>query len=145
MWEASDKIEYSTDFPEVPHNPVQIDSKPIDWDAAMATLEINRSILPVDWMKPGYTAAVENLNNFLTHRLKDFEEKRNDPNIHCSSNLSPYLHFGQVSAQRCALEANKATRATPRLAGSRDSFLEELIVRRELADNFCYCKYQLNG
>ena len=47
--------------------------------------------------------------------------------------MSPYLHFGQISAQRIALEIMNN-------AGNDEnskSFLEELIVRRELADNFC--------
>ncbi len=49
------------------------------------------------------------------------------------SNLSPYLHFGQISAQRVALEVSKASVD----AEAKDAFLEELIVRRELSDNFC--------
>ena len=59
---------------------------------------------------------------------------RNDPNKDAQSNLSPYLHFGQISAQRIALE-------TKRFNGNKESeksFLEELIIRRELSDNFCY-------
>ncbi|PKL01776.1 MAG: deoxyribodipyrimidine photolyase, partial [Synergistetes bacterium HGW-Synergistetes-2] len=49
------------------------------------------------------------------------------------SDLSPWLHFGQLSPQRVALEALK----TPQ-SPAREAFLEELIVRRELADNFCF-------
>ena len=49
------------------------------------------------------------------------------------SNLSPYLHFGQISAQRVALIVNGLGNHP-----SAESFLEELIVRRELSDNFCY-------
>lgn len=54
------------------------------------------------------------------------------------SNLSSYLHFGQISAQRVALEVQPFIE----YAESQKSFLEELIVRRELSDNFCfYNKY----
>jgi deoxyribodipyrimidine photo-lyase len=49
------------------------------------------------------------------------------------SNLSPYLHFGQISAQRIALEVHKSD--VP--YRDREAFLEELIVRRELSDNYC--------
>ena len=49
------------------------------------------------------------------------------------SGLSPYLHFGQLSPQRAALEAARA-----KAGQAGDSFLEELVVRRELADNFCH-------
>jgi deoxyribodipyrimidine photo-lyase len=72
------------------------------------------------------------LHAFLTQRFKLYE-KRNDPTINATSNLSPWLHFGQIAAQRCALEAKKIPSTK-----SRDSFLEELIIRRELTDNYCF-------
>jgi deoxyribodipyrimidine photo-lyase len=43
------------------------------------------------------------------------------------------LHFGQISAQRIALALNDFENDE-----SVASFLEELIIRRELSDNFCY-------
>ncbi len=49
--------------------------------------------------------------------------------------MSPYLHFGQLSAQRVALEASKLKK---KHSSAVESFLEELIVRRELADNYCH-------
>ncbi len=48
--------------------------------------------------------------------------------------MSPYLHFGQIAAQRVALEVMKAD--APQI--EKDALLEELIVRKELSDNFCY-------
>ena len=59
---------------------------------------------------------------------------RNDPTKDGQSNLSPYLHFGQISAQRIALDTEKFDGNSE----SKKVFLEELIVRRELSDNFCY-------
>jgi deoxyribodipyrimidine photo-lyase len=50
------------------------------------------------------------------------------------SDLSPYLHFGQIASQRVAWEVRRAEAP----AEAKQAFLEELIVRRELADNFCY-------
>ena len=47
--------------------------------------------------------------------------------------MSPYLHFGQISAQRVALDV-KAFQGNKE---SEAAFLEELIIRRELSDNFC--------
>jgi len=61
-----------------------------------------------------------------------FKKKRS--NQKGQSNLSPYLHFGQISAQRIALEVRKA-RLDPE---AQKAFLEELIIRRELSDNYCY-------
>ena len=71
---------------------------------------------------------------FLETRLEGYAERRNDPLLDGQSGLSPYLHFGQLSAQRVALEARKS----PCLRPDLEAFLEELIVRRELADNYCF-------
>ncbi len=83
------------------------------------------------WIEPGEAAARAQLSDFLSRRLHRYDSDRNDPTLDGQSNLSPYLHFGQISAQRAAIQA---------LAGTADttSFLEELVVRRELAENFCY-------
>jgi len=42
------------------------------------------------------------LDDFLENRFEQYAEERNDPNKNALSNLSPYLHFGQISAQRIA-------------------------------------------
>jgi deoxyribodipyrimidine photo-lyase len=86
---------------------------------------------------PGEAAARAALAGFLApSRLKMYNDKRNDPNIpQAQSGLSPYFHFGQLSAQRAALEAVKCKKVAP---SSVDAFLEEMVVRRELSDNFCF-------
>lgn len=62
-----------------------------------------------------------------------------DPNADATSGLSPYFHCGQVAPQRAALEVMAARKDAP--AGA-EAFLEELVVRRELADNFCHYQPQ---
>ncbi|HPN95917.1 MAG TPA: deoxyribodipyrimidine photo-lyase, partial [bacterium] len=81
---------------------------------------------------PGCKAANKALRGFISRRLDSYDADRNNPNIDGQSGLSPYIHFGQLSAQRAALDV--------RSSGSPGSspFLEELIVRRELSDNFCF-------
>jgi deoxyribodipyrimidine photo-lyase len=86
----------------------------------------------VGWLVPGARAAQKVLQIFISENLSRYASERNDPNAQAQSNLSPYLHFGQISAQRVVLELLKIP---PSL--SREAFLEELIVRRELAENFC--------
>ena len=106
----------------------------INWQKVEDSLKINRNINEVNWIKPGFVKANEELTHFLENKLDNYAEDRNDPVKDGQSNLSPYLHFGQISAQRIALEVK-------RINGNRESeksFLEELIVRRELSDNFCY-------
>jgi deoxyribodipyrimidine photo-lyase len=68
------------------------------------------------------------LKEFIEKRLKNYDQ-RNDPNADATSRLSAFLHFGQLSAQRIALAAKQSKLES-------DSFLEELIVRKELADNY---------
>ncbi len=104
-----------------------------DWQAARTTLDVDEDVAPVDWLTPGESAAHETLQHFVTGKLQAYPEQRNDPTMDGLSNLSPYLHFGQVSAQRVALAVQQAD--APQEA--KDAFLEELIVRRELSDNFC--------
>lgn len=82
---------------------------------------------------PGEKEANRMMKDFLVNRLAKYDLQRNDPNLNGQSNLSPYLHFGQLSAQRLALEVEKSV--APKLA--REIFLEELIIRRELSDNYC--------
>lgn len=103
-----------------------------DFLAARAALAVDRSVAEVDWARPGTDAGMKMLRAFTAERLPRYHE-RNDPNAGAVSLLSPWLHFGMISAQRVALEALRATAP----AEARDSFVEELVVRRELADNFC--------
>ena len=86
------------------------------------------------FFEPGERAAMRVLEKFIVEKLEGYSTGRNDPLADAVSHLSPYLHFGQISAQRVALEVVGAGAASD----SSDAFLEELIVRRELSDNFCY-------
>ena len=113
---------------------------PTDWKAVRASLQIDRSVREVDWITPGPKAALKAVDDFCSSRLVLFADKRNDPNVRALSDLSPYLHFGQLSAQRMALTVrdSAASHGSRAPQAGIDSFLEESIVRRELADNFCY-------
>lgn len=136
--------EYFVEFPEIAKSDckwVSGDPPAVDWDELLAELLREGSEVPeIGWCRPGEEAAMEVLmgskGGFLTGRLANYSSDRNDPTkSKALSCLSPYLHFGQISAQRCALEARKLKKSYPQAV---DTFLEELIVRRELADNFCY-------
>ena len=111
--------------PEIPFNK-------IDWQSIVTDIKCNRSPGPVTHIKSGSCAAFQILSSFISERLANYET-RNDPNNDVLSECSPYLHFGQISALRIAIEVKKA--AAP--ASAKESFLEELIIRRELSDNFC--------
>ncbi|XP_062074123.1 deoxyribodipyrimidine photo-lyase isoform X3 [Humulus lupulus] len=159
IWVASEKLEYGArtirtkinkklpeyliDFPilKPPITKWILENQVTDWDAIIAeVLRKGAEVPEISWCEPGEQAAMEVLmgskNGFLTKRLKNYSSDRNNPlKPGALSGLSPYLHFGQISAQRCALEARAVRKASPEAV---DTFLEELVVRRELADNFCF-------
>lgn len=74
------------------------------------------------------------LQDFIQNKLKYYAEHKNNPLKDVTSNLSPYFHFGFISSQRVALEVLKSRASRE----NKETFLEELIVRKELSDNFCY-------
>ena len=92
------------------------------------------SLMENDQIISGETAARNKLNDFLENKIDKYSIDKNDPNKDCQSGLSPYIHFGQISSQRIVLNAEKDNYRT----ASKEAFLEELIVRKELSDNFCY-------
>jgi deoxyribodipyrimidine photo-lyase len=114
------------------HN-LKVSSDFTNWELVYKSLNVNENVKPVNWLKPGEKAAHKTLKVFIDKKFDKYSELRNDPNQNVLSNLSPFLHFGQISAQRIALIINNMGNHP-----SKDSFLEEMIVRRELSDNFCF-------
>lgn len=80
------------------------------------------------------------LDVFINNKLEYYTEHKNNPNLDVTSGLSPYLHFGFISAQRVALDVIKSTVSRE----NKEAFLEELIVRKELSDNFCLYSKSFN-
>ncbi|WP_237073405.1 hypothetical protein [Prosthecochloris sp. GSB1] len=106
----------------------------MDWKRLFRSLRIDRNISPVPTAIPGERAAQDKLSVFVENCLEAYGRQRNDPNAGMVSGLSAYLHFGQISAQHVALTVQQSGAAQD----ARDAFLEELIVRRELSENFCF-------
>ena len=95
-------------------------------------LKVDQSVRPVSKYKGGQTEAQKHLKIFLDEKLDDYHEIRNDPTKDFQSNLSPYLHFGQISPLEIALKVQETD------GPGKEAFLEELIIRRELAINYVY-------
>jgi len=104
-----------------------------DTEGVLARLRVARRARRVTSMRGGASAARARLRAFVAKGLPRYAEAHGDPGADALSHLSPYLHFGQISPLEVALAARRA--AAP--AESREAFLEELIVRRELGMNFC--------
>jgi len=107
-------------------------SQSIDIASLLETLPLDRSVSPVARIRGGAGPASECLRRFVNERLANYDQKRNLPHVDGTSELSPYLHFGQISPITIALAVRKSS--APETA--KAAFLEELIVRRELAINY---------
>ncbi len=151
IWSASDKQEYAaytirpkllsklddflTPIKKIEPHPYKYVgvSDVFDSELLIKNLKIDLSVGELSWIKPGEKMAKKMLNSFISERFDKSGELRNNPNRNKISHLSPYIHFGQISAQQIALTVSKIEDCD-----GKDSFLEQLIIRRELSENFCY-------
>lgn len=124
--------EFLTQYPTLKKHPYSFEPGELTLNLDFSDVE-DTSVTPVDWIKAGEKDALKHLKTFIDEKLDGYSEKRNDPTLNYSSNMSIYLKFGHISSQRIALEIIKSD--SPR--GDKEAYLEELIVRKELADNFC--------
>ncbi len=118
---------------------------------ALAALPIDARVAPVR-TRGGADAATRELAVFAAHKLARYGERRNQPDEEGASGLSPWLHFGHVSAHQVFAAVTAAegwTRA--RLAARRDGrrgwygvsasseeFLDQLVTWRELGYAFAW-------
>lgn len=101
---------------------------------ALSKLKVDRSVGRIARFQGGENEAQLLLRRFIREKLNRYVEGRRDLGDDGTSTLSPHLHFGQISPVQIALAVRQTT--APKTA--RVAFLEELIVRRELAVNFVH-------
>jgi len=106
---------------------------PANISALVASCKIDHTIAPSNEFRGGALAADKLLEDFLEHKLRRYANGRNEPAENATSHMSPYLHFGQISALEIALRVSAYAKQHKLMA---DEYLEELIVRRELAFNY---------
>lgn len=110
-----------------------LDTTAVNVAALIASCEIDHTVRAVALAPPGLTAARARLDAFCAGPLSEYAERRGDPgDADGSSHLSPYLHYGQISAAEVARTVRE--RGKPEEV---EKFLDELITWRELALNFC--------
>lgn len=157
LWVTSNKEEYAArtirgkvhahleqflvEPPQVEKQTIKTPDFPaVDWEKALSSVTSPALENYHPPFKPGEEHALEVLREFVEQRLLNYAEGRNDPNESALSNLSPYLHYGQIASLRSALEVKKYAAKHPEKAiqDGAEAFIEESIVRRELSANFCY-------
>ena len=121
------------------HNiiPAKFVSKKQEYSAATLRIKIYHNIYPFltefmnltsDKVEADYV-----LDDFIKNKLQYYSENKNNPSLNVTSSLSKYLNLGFISSQRIALEVIQSGVKDI----NKEAFLEELIIRKELADNFC--------
>jgi deoxyribodipyrimidine photo-lyase len=113
--------------------PIESTVDPSDVDGMLDGLKLDRSVPPVHRFRGGTGEARRRVREFVDAKLDGYAGRRSEPGaFHCSQ-ISPYLHFGQISPVEIAVEVREAREGAD---ADRRAYLEELIVRRELAANF---------
>lgn len=121
-------------------------------EEALAELPLDHSV-PVADTRGGAEAGRKTLERFLEERLDRYGDGRNHPDDDAASELSPYLHFGHLSAHQIFVEVMEREGWNPSKLGhstsgsrtgwwgtgeSAESFLDELITWREVGFNMCW-------
>lgn len=126
-------IPLENNYPEISSEDFDFESVNIkNIENLIKSLNINENVIESKYFHGGNNEALKHLNDFINNKLEKYGEFKNDPNKDYLSNMSPYLHFGQISPLFIALEVLNSN------ASGKEAFLEELIVRRELSMNFVY-------
>jgi deoxyribodipyrimidine photo-lyase len=106
-----------------------------DIDSVLDGMDLDRSVGALSHLyKGGNSEAKKMFRRFLKKGLGDYVEHRNQPQADDVSHMSKYLHFGHVSPIWLALEARRSSTKKENV----ESFVEELVVRRELSMNFVF-------
>lgn len=118
--------------------------------AALSRLPIDHSVPPTA-LRGGSKAASSHMQRFLRQRFPNYLQSRNDPDHDVTSGLSPYLHFGHLSAhelfthiarhehwtlEKLSLRANGSRKGWWNMSPAGEAFLDQLITWRELGYNF---------
>lgn len=141
--------------------PDTIKTHPYTYDGKLTSISISHATNIISTLpkrdisitpQPGAAAARTHLTTFIARDLKQYALERNNPFKDTQSGLSPYLHFGHISSLRVALEVLYAVDeqpllftqakmaqadAQPSIRDGMNALFEEMIVRKELSDNFC--------
>ncbi|MCB5261579.1 MAG: deoxyribodipyrimidine photo-lyase [Candidatus Cloacimonetes bacterium] len=143
---------YSLDLQGIPHYPDDLQDLDRLWDWVRTELRLQSSPGIIHSIAGGYVQAQEKLDSFIKNKLPNYTQYRSHPDKDFVSELSPYLHFGQISALEIIhkiFEAEQVPVDTlPQLIADKKrlsgkilnlaDYAEELIVRRELSMNFCF-------
>ena len=117
----------------------------------LGSLPIDHQVVPT--ARGGSQVARRQLRQFLDRRLDRYADEQNQPEADACSGLSPYLHFGHVSAHEVLHEVARHEDWTPEevattstgkregwwgMSAAAEAFLDQLVTWRELGYGFCF-------
>ena len=120
--------------------------------SSLARIPVDHTVAPTS-LRGGSTASRRLLTEFVSDRLDAYADQRNRPDVAATSRLSPYLHFGHLSAHEVFLEVMRRERWSPEqvvppangrrsgwwaVGASAEGFLDQLITWRELGFHYCH-------
>jgi len=115
----------------------------------LGRLPIDHGVAPCG-VRGGMKAAEKAWRSFLSRKLDRYAELRNEPEENATSGLSPYLHFGHISAHQIVADLIRREEWMPEKAAKKgrgersgwwglsagaESFLDQVIIWRELGFN----------
>ncbi len=127
-------------------------------DDFLQNLDIDKTV-EISSIHGGYSYALKQLNKFIDIGYQDYAEYSSHPSKEASSQLSPYLHYGQISTYEVFekisnLESWSPETIDPKMQGRRqgwwgstenfESFMDELITWRELGYHTCVRRANYN-
>ena len=127
-------------------------------DDFLQNLDIDKTVEVIS-IHGGYSYALKQLNKFIDIGYQDYANYSSNPSKEASSQLSPYLHYGQISTHEVFekisnLESWSPETIDPKMQGRRqgwwgstenfESFMDELITWRELGYHTCVRRANYN-
>lgn len=124
--------------------------EPVLWEEVSKNIICDERVSGTGCFVPGEKAARQLLDDFLKNKLAAYGVARNEINRDGQSNLSPYISHGNIARRRILLELLDATGNTIENSfdkikngsngkeGSVAAFIEEMLVRAEISENFCF-------
>jgi len=118
--------------------------------SSLAKLPIDHAVMPTG-IRGGSGAAQRRMEKFFRNGLERYSEQRSEPEADAASGFSPYLHFGHLSvhevfatlarkegwkSEKLSLRATGSKEGWWNMSPSAESFLDELIIWREVGYNF---------
>jgi len=139
IWEHAERFLVDLEATPVEHESLDLDVESgfdlSDVDAVAGDLDLDRSVKPVSSLyRGGPRHAKDVLKTFIAKEFRGYDDKRNQPETSAVSYASMFLHYGQVSPVWIANRIREADAPETEI----DSYIEELMVRREITMNFCF-------